>query len=176
MNRSIFVCILAFFLTVGCSKKPKETVPDSPPPPPTPLPGPSPGTSNGGNAGSVPAGARGIGGSPTPSLTSRGGGAFGAIRRTDAINEMKTLGQEISLLLTELGRMPTKDQILAALKTNSKLLTAISEGSYILTGTTDAGGLWAYEIDADVRPGLALIGGTAAKSTPEELARYFPKK
>ncbi|HEV3387223.1 MAG TPA: hypothetical protein VG097_20560, partial [Gemmata sp.] len=96
--------------------------------------------------------------------------------RTDALNEMRTLGQEISLLLTELGRMPTKDQILAAVKMDKKLLTALNDGSFILTGTTDAGGLWAYEVDADVRPGFALIGGTAAKSTPEELARYFPKK
>ena len=101
---------------------------------------------------------------------------YGAARRADALNEMKTLGQEISLLLTELGRMPTKDQILAAVKTDKKLSTAINDGSFILTGTSEAGGLWAYEIDADVKPGIALIGGTAAKSTPEELARYFPKK
>ena len=181
MNRSVFFCVLAIFLTAGCNKKPKETVPDSPPPPSTTTPSPAKITTARSSSETVPSVSANSGGNPSSGTRTGGSGGLvqnirQAARRTDALNEMRTLGQEISLLLAEFGRMPTKDQILAAVKTNLKLSAAINEGAFILTGTTEAGGLWAYEVDADVSPGIALIGGTAAKSTPEELARYFPKK
>lgn len=176
MNRIVLVIVLAMVPTAGCSKKTKEAIADTTPPPTTSTPSQSASNSGVGNTGSPKAG--GVAGRPS------GGGASGgvfhntrtAVRRTEALNELRTLGQEISILQTELGRMPTKDQILAAVKTNPKLTAAINEGTYILTGTSDAGGLWAYEVDADTIPGLALIGGTAKQSTPEELQRYFPKK
>jgi hypothetical protein len=182
MNR-FFVCILAISLAVGCSKKTQETVADTTPPPVTqkPTPSPSPSPAGGNPAGVASSGGGGVSGSPSSGLSVGGGGGAiqntrQAVRRTEALNEMRTLGQAISLMQTELGRMPTKDQILAELKAYPKLLTAMTEGSFILTGTTDSGGLWAYEVDADVKPGIALIGGTATKSTPEDLQRYFPKK
>jgi hypothetical protein len=177
MNRIPLLTALLLALALGCNKKTKDTVADTPPPPaPTPKPPPTDrGTAN------VPSGGIANAGNKHPVRPSggTGGGIFGgytAARRAEALNELRTLGQEISLLQTELGRMPTKDQILAALRTNSKLLNAINEGSYILTGTTDPGGLWAYEVEADSKPGLALIGGAAIKSTPEEVQRYLQKK
>ena len=88
---------------------------------------------------------------------------------------MNTLGQMISLMQNDLGRMPTKEQIVAELKQYPKVLEAVNEGAFILTGTNEAGGLWAYEVDADTKPGIALLGGRAARSTPDELAPYFRK-
>jgi hypothetical protein len=183
MNRIVLGGMLAFVLVAGCNKKAKETVPDSAPPPavqslPPKLPS---NTSGGTNSGAVSPGAVGGGGGSSGSLSVGGGGGAvqnirQAARRTEALNEMRTLGQEIALLQNELGRMPTKDQIMTALKTNSKLWNAINDGSFILTGTMEAGGLWAYEVDADVKPGIALIGGTAMRSTPEDILRYLPKK
>jgi hypothetical protein len=117
-----------------------------------------------------------------PTAALGGGGGGGAVqavrkaaRRTQALNEMNTLGQVVQQMMNDAGRMPTKDQIVAELKQYPKLLEAINEGAFILTGTTEAGGLWAYEVDADTKPGIALIGGRAARSTPEELQPYFAR-
>ena len=66
---------------------------------------------------------------------------------------------------------------MASLKKTSgaqKIVQGIEEGAYILTGTTEGGGLWAYEVDADSKPGLALIGGTATRTIPDDLTKYFP--
>lgn len=156
----------------GCGKKTaKNSQPDSTPP----------AAAGGGSGGIVPAGGVGVVVNPQAALGGGGGGgAAMAVRRAvvrvrDGLNEMNTLGQVISLMQTENGRMPTKEQIVAELKQYPKLLAAVNEGSFILTGTTEAGGLWAYEVDADKTPGIALIGGRATRSTPEELAPYFAR-
>ena len=185
---------LVLAVAVGCNKKPKETQPDTAPPPPVvggpKLPQPNgqlPSGSNqtnligGPNVGVIPTPVAG-GVVTNPGAITGGGGGGGAIqavrkaaRRTQALNEMNTLGQVIALMQNDLGRMPTKEQIIAELKQYPKLLEAVTEGAFILTGTTEAGGLWAYEVEADVKPGIALIGGKATRSTPDELAPYLRK-
>lgn len=169
--------VLFLVLVAGCKKPKKPAEPDSSPPPVTQNTG---GGGGGGGGGIVPAGGVGIVINPGGALG--GGGSGGAVqavrkaaRRTQALNEMNTLGQVISFMQNDLGRMPTKDQIMAELKQYPKLLEAVNEGAFILTGTTEAGGLWAYEVEADVKAGVALIGGRATRSTPDELAPYFRK-
>jgi hypothetical protein len=172
MNRIVFVTSLAIFLTTGCGKKPKETVPDSAPPPVDKTATgrsttPPPSTTSGGLAGGRINGGGG------------GGGVFSALnaaRRLNAQVELDQLALTIEQLRDPFGKMPTKEQILAELKRSAPtILKGIEEGAYILTGTMDGGGLWAYEVDADKQPGFAVIGGRATKSKPEDLKQYFPR-
>jgi hypothetical protein len=179
--RSLGILALILALAVGC-KKPKPTQADSnPPPAPAPAPSAAKGGTNGvgGNVGVVPS-AVGGGIVTNPGAAAGGGGGGGAIqavrkaaRRTDALNEMNTLGQVISFMQNDLGRMPTREQIVGELKQYPKLLGAVNEGAFILTGTTQAGGMWAYEADAENSGGIALIGGRAARSTADEVKQYL---
>lgn len=173
------LCVIA----LGCKKQPKATEPDTSPPPGAVGQKRPPANSGGGNdnVGVLPAG--GIGVVTNPGAITGGGGGGGAVmavrkaaRRTQALNELKNLGEFIASMQDEFGKVPSKERIMEALKTGAPAIyKAIEEGSYILTGTTEAGGLWAYEVDADTKPGIAVIGGRATRSTPEELAPYFRK-
>ncbi len=184
MNRIVLGGTLALILVAGCNKKPKETAPDSAPPPPVQSLPPklASNTSGGTNPGGAPPVAVGGGGSSSGPLSI--GGSGGAVqnirqaaRRVQAQSELDQLALTIEQLRDPIGKMPTKEQILADIKRNlPKVFNGIEEGAYILTGTMDGGGLWAYEVDADKKPGLAIIGGRALRSTPEELQRYFPKQ
>lgn len=109
-----------------------------------------------------------------------GGGAVQnvrqAARRTNALVEMKTLGDLITLTYTENGRMPTREQITASLKQDAPAVAkGVEEGVYILTGATDHGGLWAYEVDADRAGGIALVAGVPTRATAEEVQQHLAK-
>jgi hypothetical protein len=182
--RSLAILTLILVAAAGCKKNPKPAQPDSPAPPVASNPNPPSGGNTGGggnNVGIVPAGAVGV--VTNPGGVTGGGGGGGAVqavrkaaRRAQALNEMKNLGEFIAQLQDPFGKMPTKEQILADLKRSAPAIhKAVEEGSYILTGTTEPGGLWAYEVDADKTPGIAVIGGRATRSTPDELAPYFRK-
>ncbi|GIW84892.1 MAG: hypothetical protein WHU94_04845 [Thermogemmata sp.] len=171
-------------LSAGCHKsKPKP--PDTPPPPAVSAHNDSQdaaakkagsGDETPGGGLIYPAGGVGI---VTPGVI--GGGGGGAIqavrkaaRRTQARNELHNLGLLIEQMRDPFGKMPTREQILQELQRSyPQLYQAIQEGSYILTGTTDGSGVWAYEVEADIRPGLAVIGGRVTSISPEELARYL---
>lgn len=177
--RSLVIATVVLALAAGCKKaKPKQPDSEPPPAPAQAAPRSNP-SGGGGNVGVIPSAAGG-GIVTNPGSIAGGGGGGGAIqavrkaaRRTDALNEMNTLGQTISLMQNDLGRMPSKEQIVAELKQYPKLLAAINEGAFILTGTTQAGGLWAYEVDAENSGGIALIGGRAARSTADEVRQYL---
>ncbi|QDU18428.1 hypothetical protein [Urbifossiella limnaea] len=175
------VCVLAL---AGCKKKPKPA-PAEPEPAPglkkdgLPQEGPAPSGGGGGGGGGIIAAGGGIGVvNPVQALGGGGGGGAAmavrkAARRTQALNELKNIGEIIFAMQIETGRMPTVPQILEELKRTPQLLTGVSEGAYVLTGTTEAGGLYAFEVDADKQPGIAVIGGRATRSTPEELRPYL---
>lgn len=172
------VCVLAL---AGCKKKPKP----APPAEPEPAPGlkkdglPSESPSGGGGSGGIIAAGGGIGVvNPQAALGGGGGGGAAmavrkAARRTQAHNELKNIGEIIFAMQLENGRMPTVPQILDALKQAPTLLAGVTEGAYVLTGTTEPGGLYAFEVDADKQPGIAVIGGRATRTTPEELRPYL---
>jgi hypothetical protein len=172
------VCVLAL---AGCKKKPKPA-PVEPDPAPglkkDGLPSESPSGGGGGNGGIIAAGG-GIGVvNPVQALGGGGGGGAAqavrkAARRTQALNELKNIGEIIFAMQIENGRMPTAPQILEALKQTPQLLAGITEGAYVLTGTTEPGGLYAFEVDADKQPGIAVIGGRATRTTPDELRPYL---
>ena len=109
-----------------------------------------------------------------------GGGAVQnvrqAARRTNALVEMKTLGDLVTLTYTESGRMPSREQIVADLKRDAPAVAkGIDEGVYILTGTTDHGGLWAYEVDAERAGGIVLVAGVPNRASAEEVRQHLAK-
>ncbi|GIW84974.1 MAG: hypothetical protein KatS3mg107_0634 [Gemmataceae bacterium] len=171
-------------LSAGCHKsKPKP--PDTPPPPAVSADTKSqesPAKQNGAE-GATPSGglihpAGGVGIVTPGVIGGGGGGAIQAVRkaarRTQARNELHNLGLLIEQMRDPFGKMPTREQILQEVQRSyPQLYQAIQEGSYILTGTTDGSGVWAYEVEADIRPGLAVIGGRVTSISPEELARYL---
>lgn len=178
MRLSLVLAVMLTFALVGCGKKSAKKTPDSEPPVAENTGGGDATRGGGGGEGIVPAG--GIGVVVNPSAALGGGGSGGAVqavrkaaRRAQALNEMHNLGMIIEDLRDPVGRMPTREQIMAALKQYPQILTGVKEGAYVLTGTTEGGGLWAYEADADKTPGIALIGGKATRSTPDELRAYF---
>src|SRR5271155_2753461 len=79
-----------------------------------------------------------------------------AARRTVALNDMHQLGQMIEVAYSETGKMPTPQQIKASLAQAQSILAHIEEGNIILTGTTDHAGLWAYEVDGNLKGGVVL--------------------
>ncbi|MBX9581957.1 MAG: hypothetical protein K2X87_16755, partial [Gemmataceae bacterium] len=99
-----------------------------------------------------------------------------AARRTNALVEMKTLGDLVTIMYTEDGRMPSKEQIAASVKRDAPAVAkGIDEGVYILTGATDHGGLWAYEVDADTAGGIVLVAGVANRATADEVQQHLAK-
>lgn len=96
-------------------------------------------------------------------------------RRTVALNDFKQLGiaiQQVQLL----DGMPDKERIKAEVRTFGPIATAINDGSIILTGTKDPAGLWAYEVDADTKGGIVLIGGTARRADAAEVKQLLARK
>ena len=49
----------------------------------------------------------------------------------------------------------------------------VLKGTGVKVGTTQAGGMWAYEAGAETTGGIALIGGRAARSTADEVKQYL---
>jgi hypothetical protein len=178
----VVVLVLAA-AAVGCKKK--KPAPANADPEPAPavkadgLPAENPPPSGGGGGSGIIAAGGGIGVvNPVAALGGGGGGGAAmavrkAARRTQALNELKNIGEIIFAMQIESGRMPTVPQILDELKRTPQLLAGITEGAYILTGTTEPGGLYAFEVDADRTPGIAVIGGRATRTTPDELRPYL---
>jgi hypothetical protein len=108
-----------------------------------------------------------------------GGGAAAAVRkaarRAEALNELKNIGEIIESMRDPIGKMPTKEEILAELKKYPKLYTGVTEGAYILTGTTNGGGLWAYEVDAETKGGIIVVGGRAMRANADEVRQQLGK-
>jgi predicted small lipoprotein YifL len=193
MRTVLALAVLWMVALAGCGKKTAKNAGGSDPPNTdqpardegnrdTPPAVTAPGGGGGGSGGIVAGGGLGIVVNPSAALGGGGGGGAvqavrKAARRTQALNELHNLGLLIEELRDPFGKMPTKEQIVAALKGSqyANILTGINEGAYILTGTTDGGGLWAYEVDADKLGGIALIGGKATRATAEEVQRYLPR-
>ena len=155
------LCAIAVTVAlVGCGKKQAKLPPES-----------KPSDSGGGAAAAVGVGVGSGGGGG-------GGGAAQAVRRAvrraQAMNELKNLAETIESMRDPIGKMPSKDAILAeAKKSLPKVYEGLTEGAYILADPMQPGGLWAYEVDADTKAGLAVIGGRAMRSTPDDLQQYF---
>ncbi len=153
--RSILMtaCVVAM-VSSGC-KKPATT--------PTTAAVPTPAPSGGGNTGYI-----------------SGGGAAQnvrqAARRTITINDMKTLGQLIEIDFTQNGKMPGLNEVKESLKRDSPtILAAINDGTIILCWTAQHEGIWAYEIDADTKGGIAVVTGTASRYDAEQVKKLLGK-
>ena len=88
---------------------------------------------------------------------------------------MKELGTAIMQWEIDNGRMPTKVEITTLVKGYANIASHITEGNIILTGTTDRSGLWAYEIEADVKGGIGLVSGVASRYDADAIKQYLGK-
>jgi hypothetical protein len=162
--RRLLTLVLAVTVLVplaGCGKKkPKPAVAEATP-----------------NASPAPSGGGGGGGGGNTNY-SPGAGAVQNVRqagrRTVALNDFHQLGLAIKQVEILEG-MPDKQRILAEVRTYPNLPAAINEGVIILTGTKDPAGLWAYEVDADTKGGIVLVGGTASRATADEVQQHLAR-
>ena len=182
--RTLLLMLGAACLLTGCGKKPKETVKNN----------------NGGGGGGdefmvVDGGRVGTGGggqpAPQPQPPQGGGGGgntnyqpgFGAVQavrkaglRTINLNEMKQLGLSVMQAADDFGKMPTAAEIKQMVQQDKTLAGMIADGTLILTNTTNRGGLWAYEVEADTKGGIVLVAGTASRATADEVKQYLANK
>jgi hypothetical protein len=171
------LCVLALVLATGaggCKKKKPAPGPDV-----TPEPAPAGATPTNRGDGQP------SGGAPIPAGFARGGNTNfvaggGAVqnvrqagRRTVAINDFHQLGIAIKQVELEDNRMPDVARIKAEVRTFPNVPQAIEEGVIILTGSRDPSGLWAYEVDADTKGGIVLVGGSASRASADEVRRLL---
>jgi len=133
---------MVLLLPLGCKKKTATTAP---------APAPAASGGGGGNTNYI-----------------AGGGAAQnvrqAARRTVTLADMNTLGQLLEIEYTNSGKMPGLDAFKASLANDApNVLAAIKDGSIILCWTATHEGLWAYEVESDVKGGVALVTGRAAR-------------
>ena len=99
-----------------------------------------------------------------------------AARRTVSLNDMHQLGIAIQQTFQLDGKMPDIEQIKAEVKTFPNIPAAIQDGTIILTGSKNASGLWAYEVDADKVGGIVLVGGSARRADATEVKQLLAQK
>ena len=108
-----------------------------------------------------------------------GGGAVQNVRqagrRAVALNDMDQLGKAITNVEILEG-MPDVNRIKAEVRTFGAVAKSIEDGTIILTGTKDRSGLWAYEVDADKRGGIVLVGGRAYRADAAEVQQLLARK
>ncbi|HEY2786927.1 MAG TPA: hypothetical protein VGJ05_18340 [Fimbriiglobus sp.] len=148
--RILFVVIVGVALGMtGCKKKPTTTPTESPP----------------------PSGVRGN------SNYVAGGGAVQNVRqeakRAVTLNDMHQIGLMISMSEIENNKMPSKNEIYSLLSQTPNLRKLIDDGDVILTGTKSREGLWAYEVDADVKGGIGLVAGVPNRYRADEIKQYL---
>lgn len=141
--------LLAILFAVGC-KKEAATAPTTPPA----------SSAGGGNTNYV-----------------AGGGAVQnvrqAARRTVTLADMNTLGQLLEVEFNNGGRMPDVAAFKASLaKDAPNVLAGINDGSIILCWKGHEG-IWAYEIDADKKGGVAVVTGRASRYDATQIAQML---
>jgi len=126
-----------------------------------------------------PATAPDSGGSSKGTQYVAGGGAIQntrqAAKRTVVLSDMHDFGIAITLWKDDNTRMPSIAEMKQIAAAYPKILAAINDGSIILTGTTDASGLWAYEVDSETRGGIGLVAGTASRYDAQTIKQYLGK-
>jgi hypothetical protein len=182
MKPLALLVVLAVLIGAGCKKKPKPPVDDGNQTPAGQSSGDGArGAGGGGGGGNDPTIVPSAGAGGGVVISTGGGGGGGgaamavrkAVRRAGAMNEMKNIGEIIETLRSPEGKMPTKDEIIAALKQSPQLYAGVTEGAYILTGTTDGGGLWLFEVDAENKGGIVVVGGRATRANEDEVKQYI---
>jgi hypothetical protein len=89
---------------------------------------------------------------------------------------MKQLGLSITQAADDFNKMPTAAEIKQMVQQDKTMSGMIADGSVILTNTTNRGGLWAYEVDADKKGGIVLVAGTASRASADEVKQYLANK
>ena len=156
--RKLLVIGLALALLGGCKKKTTKLAQ-----------GPAPAEQAAATPGAAPAPGGGQGPAmhaPTGVVLGKGGGGGGgayqavrtAVRRTVNENELKNLHLFIETASGASGRMPSPQEILAALQREApKIAKHIQDGDIVLTGATTREGIWAYTKDPQSTAGEHLI-------------------
>jgi hypothetical protein len=106
-----------------------------------------------------------------------GGGAVQnvrqAARRAVTLNDMHQIALLIAQSEIENNRMPSVNEAYGLLASAPNLKKLVDDGDVIFTGTRDRSGMWAYEVESDVKGGVAIIGGTAARHSADEIKQYL---
>ncbi len=148
--------LIGLFAVIGLGCKKKAAAP---------VPTPTPDASGGGS-------------SQNTNYVSGGGAAQNvrlATKRTVALNDMHTLGIAITQWELDNNRMPSVAETKQLLAQYPNILAVVNDGTIVLTGTAERGGLWAYEVDADTRGGIGLVGGTASRYDATAIKQYLGK-
>jgi hypothetical protein len=152
--RICFVVVVGVLLgTAGCKKKTTPTSNPTEQPPPATAP------AGGGNTNYVP-------GAGLQNIRQAG-------RRLVRDNDLKQIGLLITQWEIENNRMPNVSEIKSLLASAPNLKELIDTGSVILTGTTERSGLWAYEIEADVKGGLGLVAGVPNRYSADDIKQML---
>jgi hypothetical protein len=84
---------------------------------------------------------------------------------------------QIALLIAqweiENNRMPSANEAYGLLASSPNLKKLVDDGDVIFTGTKDRSGMWAYEVEADTKGGVAIVSGTAARHSADEIKQYL---
>lgn len=152
--RILFVVVLGVLLgATGCKKKTQPTST------PTEQPAAAAAPVGGGNTNYVP-------GAGLQNIRQAG-------RRLVRDNDLKQIGLFITQWELENNRMPNINEIKSLVASSPNLKELIDTGSVILTGTTERSGLWAYEIEADVKGGLGLVAGVSNRYSADEIKQML---
>jgi hypothetical protein len=96
-----------------------------------------------------------------PGISGGSGGAVQAVRtavrRTVNLADLEQLRLFIETASLATGQMPSKETILAELKTTPTLLKPIQDGAIVLTGTKSREHIWAYTADPQSAAGEHLV-------------------
>jgi hypothetical protein len=110
-----------------------------------------------------------------------GGAGFGAaqqtrqaVQRTVTANELKNLQLFIENASLASGKMPTVQEIWAAVQQEDKKLAEfIQDGTIVLTGATTREACWAYQKDADTKGGWILTNSGAERVDAATAKRWI---
>jgi hypothetical protein len=101
-----------------------------------------------------------------------------ATQRIQTANELKGLHIYISDASLTSGRMPSKEEIVAAAKqsNDAKLVKYLEDGIIVLTGTKSREGVWAYEKDAPAMGGWVVTASGPQQMTAEQLKQQLQQE
>lgn len=152
--RILFVVIVGVLLgSAGCKKKTTPTSATAE----TPA---TPATGVRGNTNYVP------GGGAAQNVRQAG-------RRFVTLTDMNQIALAMSQWEIENNRMPNYNQAYAIVSQYPNYKKLVDDGDVILTGTNNRSGLWAYEVEADVKGGVAIVAGTANRYSADDIRQYL---
>ena len=96
-----------------------------------------------------------------------------ARKRIITLTDMNQIALAMSQWEIENNRMPNRNEAYAIVSQYPNYKKLVDDGDVILTGTNNRSGLWAYEVEADTKGGVAIIAGTAGRQDAATIKQYL---